>query len=403
MSSDLASIGGFECSDDRANKLFSMMVNADRSNFFYFPTDCPHREKNGWTGDASMSADHMVLLYDTVSSWRVWLDNIRHSQNSEGAIPGIIPTAGWGFAWGNGPLWDSVIFNLPYELYKRRAETAPIKENADMMLKYLAYILARRDEDGTFALGLGDWCQVSRENSGVYDAPLKVTDTISVMDMAGKASEMLRAVGMTEEADYALRIYRDVRDTIRHTLVDFDTFTVYGSCQTAQCAALYYGVFDESERQSAFSRLLDFIHEKNDKFDCGLLGLHCIFHVLSDFGYSELAYKMIMSEEYPSYAWLIDAGETAMVEKFMPNSDAYISHNHHFLADISRWFIKYVAGLEIVDHATVRVNPMAVSAVNYARAWYELPSGRVTVTQTRGTDGKPIITVTAPDGVTVIR
>ena len=80
MSSDLNSIGGFRCSNEKLNKLYSMVDNANRSNFYYFPTDCPHREKNGWTGDAAVSAEQMTLMYDTESSFREWLANIRKSQ-----------------------------------------------------------------------------------------------------------------------------------------------------------------------------------------------------------------------------------------------------------------------------------------------------------------------------------
>ena len=105
---------GFECSDADANALYEIAERSDLSNFNYFPTDCPHREKNGWTGDASVSAEHMILTLGVETSWREWLNNIRAAQNEEGALPGIVPTAGWGFAWGNGPAWDCVLFNLPW-------------------------------------------------------------------------------------------------------------------------------------------------------------------------------------------------------------------------------------------------------------------------------------------------
>lgn len=99
-SSDTKAIGGFHCSDKTVNTLFEMIKRSDRSNFCYFPTDCPHREKNGWTGDASLSAAHMMLLYDTEKSWREWLCNVRKAQTDSGMLPGIVPTAGWGMNGG---------------------------------------------------------------------------------------------------------------------------------------------------------------------------------------------------------------------------------------------------------------------------------------------------------------
>ena len=402
MSSDIKTVGGFFCSDERVNKLCEMVINADRSNFFYFPTDCPHREKNGWTGDASMSADHMALLYDVERSWRVWLDNIRKAQNDAGALPGIIPTSGWGFHWGNGPTWDSVLFNLPYMLYKFRGNTEVIRENAHAMMRYLSYILTRRSADGTVAIGLGDWVPVGKKASA-YDAPLSLTDSVMVMDMARKASEMLEAIGYTHEKEYAEGIFEEMREAIRRELVDLDTMTVKGECQSSQCIPLYYGVFDRDEEQRAFDRLVEFIEAKNNTFDCGFIGMHTIFHVLSKFGRSDLAYKMIMGKEYPAYGHFLEIGETAIPESFMPDPINAGSHNHHFLGDIIRWFTFNIAGMEIIDSKTVKIAPADIDGIDFAEAWYDLPSGRVTVRWDRDEKGGKNIEVTAPDGVNVIK
>ena len=112
MNSDLKKRASFNCSNEIANKLWAAAVNSDLSNFYYFPTDCPHREKNGWTGDAASSCEHMIMSYGAENSYREWLCSIRSAQNEEGALPGIVPTAGWGFSWGNGPAWDRVLFPL---------------------------------------------------------------------------------------------------------------------------------------------------------------------------------------------------------------------------------------------------------------------------------------------------
>ncbi|MBO5061001.1 MAG: family 78 glycoside hydrolase catalytic domain [Clostridia bacterium] len=391
MSSDLKEIGGFHCSDETVNTLFEMVQRADRSNFYYFPTDCPHREKNGWTGDASMSADQMIMMYDADVSWRVWLDNIRKSQSDEGILPGIVPTGGWGFAWGNGPAWDSVLFNLPYMLYRYRGDTEVIRENSHAMLRYLEYILKRRSADGTVAIGLGDWVPVGKPSKD-YDAPLALTDSIMVMDMAKKAAEMFNAVGYTHNARYAEGIYRDMRDTIRRVLIDKSTMLASGNCQTSQAMSLYYGVFEESEEKEAFVRLIELIHAKGDNFDCGFLGMHVLFHVLSKFGESELAFHMITKKEYPSYACLIDRGETAMVEQFVPEKDIpegviSSSHNHHFLADISRWFMCELAGLYIVNSQEVEIRPKFIEKIDFASAYYDLPKGRAEVSWKRTADG----------------
>ena len=404
MSSELKSIGHFSCSDERLNTLYRMIDNANRSNFFYFPTDCPHREKNGWTGDAAISAEQMTLQYDTERSYREWLTSIRLAQNEEGALPGIVPTSGWGFAWGNGPTWDQVLFRLPYVLYKFRGCTDVIRENAHAMVRYLEYALTRRSENGTIAIGLGDWVPVDKRSSQ-YDAPLALTDTVAVMEMARAAAEMFTAVGYTHRAAFADAIYKDMRDTIRRELVDLETMVVAGECQSSQAISLYYGVFDESEKAAAVANLVKYIHAKDDAFDCGFIGMHCIFHVLSDAGEQELAFKMITRDKFPSYTWLIDKGFTAMPEQFLSydGDDYWSSKNHHFLGDVSRWFVTSLAGLEIIDCKTVRINPRPVASIDFAKAYYDLPLGRVTVSWERGANGEPIVSYTAPEGVKIIK
>lgn len=397
MHSDIKPLGGFSCSDDRLNRLYGMMQNSVLSNFYYFQTDCPHREKNGWTGDASMSSDYVALMYDVTNSWREWLHNIRKAMNDAGALPGIVPTGKWGFDWGNGPAWDSILFNLPYQLWRLRGNTEVIRENAHAMVRYLEYAMTRRSENGTIAIGLGDWVPVGKHPSK-YDAPLALTDSIQVMDMAGKAREMLDAIGYTHGALFAGSIYEDMRETVRRELIDFDTMTVAGNCQTSQAMPLYYGVFNEDEEQAAFERLLEIIHRDGDRMTSGFQGLHVLFHVLSAFGESELAYRMMARDEYPSYTHLLDLGFTSMPEKLMPDGEECGSHNHHFLGDVNRWFTCCLAGLNIEDPTHVRISPNFIEALDSAMAYYDLPAGRAAVKWERK-GSEILLTVEIPEGV----
>ena len=404
MSNDVRRIGGFSCSDERINTLYKMADNANRSNMFNIITDCPQREKNGWMGDAALSAEQMALQYDTTNLYRDFLASIRASQNYRGELPAIVPTGGWGFHWGNGPNWDAALFRLTYALYKFRGNLCVVRENSHAMLSYLEYILTRRSEDGTIAIGLGDWASVNKEKHSIFDTPLVVTDTLCVMEMARAAEEMFSAIGQSHNSFYAKGIFEDMRETFRKNLIDFETMTVLGGTQTAQCWALYYGSFNEDEKERAFARLLDFIHEKNDTFDMGCLGLHAIFHVLSEFGEDELAFSMIAGDKFPSYTLLIDKGQTALPEQFFDYGEVYRdSLNHHFLGDTSRWFTFRIAGLEVIDDKTVKINPCRVKSINFAEAYYELPLGKVSVSWRRLENGEIDLKVLAPKGVSVIK
>lgn len=398
LSSDLRRVGHFSCSDETVNRIFDMIVNSDRSNFYYFPTDCPHREKNGWTGDASLSAPQMSLLLDTTESYLEWLRCVVAAQRADGALPGIVPTSGWGFAWGNGPAWDSVLFNLPYTVWRLRGDTRAIAVTADAMLRYLAYIRTRRSADGTVAIGLGDWVPVGKK-SNRYDTPLVLTDSIMVTDMANKASVMLAVIGRKKDAAIAAALRDEMLASIRGVLLDKTAGRLANGTQTAQAMGLYYGIFLPEERRKAFGLLMTRIRENNGRFDCGFLGLHVLFHVLSEFGEGETAYRMITGKEFPSYRNLLDRGETAMVEAFQPEGGPECgSHNHHFLGDAVRWFFRSLAGLEIVNCRRIRVSPLFVRELDSAEASYELPGGNAAVAWRR-CGSRILLTVTHPADV----
>ena len=380
MSSDLKELGSFYCSDDIANQIYAMARRSDCSNFYYFPTDCPHREKNGWTGDAVVSAEHMILTMNVEKSWTEWLRNIRCAQNEIGKVPCIIPTGTWGYGWGSGPAWDTVIFTLPYILYRYRGNTDVIYENAHAMMSYLEYISKQRNEKGLLELGLGDWLPVDKPASA-YDAPLEFTDSVMTYDMCRMAVEMFEVAGMILNRQYAEQFGKELYEQIRREYVEPETLTIKSCCQSAQALGIYYDIFTEDEKSKAFEQLLSFIHDKEDKLDTGFLGLRVIFHVLSTYGESELAWKMITGKEFPAYGWYVEQGYTTLPEQFIKDESG--SHNHHFFGDVVQWFMRYPAGLQVENYRTVKIKPSFLKELDYAKASHMLPSGDVSVSWKR--------------------
>ena len=104
--------GRFACSDKAVNTLMEMIRRSDLTNLFHYPVDCPHREKNGWTADAALSCEQMLLQMNVEDVLAEWLKTIRGAQSAKGEFPGIVPTGGWGFEWGNGPAWDCTVTPL---------------------------------------------------------------------------------------------------------------------------------------------------------------------------------------------------------------------------------------------------------------------------------------------------
>lgn len=396
--SDLKEKGGFECSDSTLNTLQAMVRNSDLSNFHYFPTDCPHREKNGWTGDASVSCEHILLNLGAEKSYTEWLNNIRKAMREDGALPGIVPTGKWGYHWGNGPMWDSVLTTLPYYMYKFTGDISVLEENADAILRYVNYLSNRRDEKGLIAIGLGDWLHVNRY-SDKSKCPLIVTDSIVSMLICKRAAFIFDQLGKTAQRDFANTIYEQFRTAIRKNLVSFTKMSVLSNSQTSLSLAIYCGVFDEAEIPFAVKRLVEVIHDCDDKLDCGFIGGRCMFRVLSKYGYSSLAYKIVARPEFPSYRWWIDQGATALWEDFYPEKRN--SLNHHFWGDISSWFIQDIAGIHLNpdcdDVTKVDIIPSFIDELSYAKAWHEAPNGKISVNWSRNEDGTVDIKIDIPE------
>lgn len=403
MHSLLEERGGFTCSDDTANKLQEMTRRSDLSNFYYFPTDCPQREKNGWTADAALSSEHVLLNLSAENSYREWLRNICKAQDDRGALPGIVPTGGWGFVRLNGPAWDCVLVYLPYYMYLYRGDEAVLEECAAFILRYLHYLTTRVNAEGLIRIGLGDWCPVDRV-ANQYKAPLEFTDTVISMDIADKAAFLFGVLGMAEQQTFALSIASRLRAAIRRRLIDTDTMTAAGNCQTSQAMALFYHVFETGERPAAFARLLELIEEQDGHFDVGVLGGRVLFHVLTAFGRSDLAFNMIVRPDFPSYGNWVVRGATTLWEDFQREGGPVCSRNHHFWGDISSWFIQSLAGIRFNPHrdnlSEVDFRPSFIPQLTHAEGFYIAPAGRIASAWQREEGGDIRLTVELPAGMT---
>ena len=372
LSSDIKQRAIFNSSSEDLNTLYSMAINADISNFHYFPTDCPHREKNGWTGDIAASAEQMLLSFDAAESFKLWMKSLRYAQKPSGMLPGIVPTSDWGYDWGNGPFWDSACIYIPYFIYKYDGRIDVFSENADVIFKYLCYISGRRNDVGLIACGLGDWCQPGRPKVEIK-APLLLTDSVTVYDISKKAAYLYECLGMKKEMAFAENLAEELRLAIRRELIDLSTMTAKGNCQTSQVYLIKTGIFLPEEYEKAYSVLVDTINKNGRKLDTGVIGLRYIFEVLIEGGDVDLALALMLNEDAPSYKAMINRGATALCEALDENG-MNESENHHFFGDIIRTFINYVAGLRINPSLNnkneILFAPVISKTLDYANAEY---------------------------------
>ena len=409
MHSDIKRVSDFHCSDETLNTLYKNAMNSLTANFQYFLMDCPQREKNGWTGDNYLSANQALLNYDCEKSLREWLYNVRKAQLPNGKLPGVIPTSGFGYKWGNGPAWDGALVELPFQSYRYTGDVEIIRENADAIFKYLKYMQSMLNEDGTASFGLGDWCQVGVNAVENFSTPLVITDTIICMDICFKSGIMFKAIKDYENARYCSDLYFKLKKSFRDNCITSDLF-IRGRTQTGLAMALYYGIFEPHEKPLAVKNLVQLIKENNNHFDVGVLGARVLFRTLADNGYPDLALELIETPTFPSFAYHLKFGATSLFESFYEIDERFypisgihpdiLSQNHHFWGDISAFFIEYFAGIKVNpyydDCKHIVIQPVFVEKLDYAAAYRDMAFGRISVKWKKVGEGKIIIETDIP-------
>ena len=387
FSNGFASVGSFLCDYEQINRLQQCVLNSDRSNFIHFPLDCPQREKNGWTGDAALSCEQMLLNFDCANSLFVWLQDICKSQRGNGSLPGIIPTYTWGYDWGSGPAWDNVLFELPWRIYVYTGSDEAIKLCAPHMLRYLEYMWSKRDGAGLFAYGLEDWLPVN------VHTPLCVTDTIMCKSIADTAAKCFSVIGMEEEARYASSLSYKIKKAFRKEILrphELDGPIGANDTTATHAMSVYYGMYEEDELDSAIYKLKCRIKQSGGHIDFGALCNRVFWRVVGEHMGADEALDIMLNKTYPSFAALLENGMTTLWEAFeyfegdMAHVPAKIpqgfwSFNHHFWGDITAFFYRYLAGIRIDEPGKVNFAPLFSERLKYVCAEHTFKQGKLRV------------------------
>ncbi len=394
--------GTFACDNDILNKIFDCALRSDKSNLFYIPTDCPQREKNGWTADASLSSEQFLYNLDCVETLREWLRNVCKAQRENGMLPGIVPTTGWGYAWGNGPAWDSVIVEMPYQLYRFTGDREIIRENITAILRYFDFIAAKFQEEGLEKFGLGDWCEVEAITFGWYSTPLEYTNLLTLLDMANKASYLLECMGDRQSDILRLNDYRNAfLQYFREKYLQEGSITC--KTQTALAMAIVIdGVLTVDERKQAQRELTALFEERNDRFKVGVVGAKYLFDALTKAGETDRALRAIVGPDFPSYGYWIKNGATTLWEAFMrlgadgqmqrEDGSRLDSINHHFWGTVVGWFYRVLGGLDIQPDRNIAVQIPETSLLNSVQCSWQSAEKSIAV-QWKKTDDEIVVEV----------
>ncbi len=392
----------FECSDGFLNQLFQAGVISTYSNLFYQITDCPTREKLGWTNDAQASAEQILTNFQAEHLMEKWLQDIRDAMAEDGALPGIIPTAGWGYHWGNGPVSDGVLFEIPYRIYLHTGNIHPLVESIPWFDRYLKHLDSRRSEDGFVRFGLPDWA--CPNNEPIY-VPVELINAVLEYRFCEIAA---LAVKLAQENRFpcneATENYLQKADSLKNRIMN-TYLTGDGVCtvhhQTAAALMIYYGMYKNLEPLK--QQLAQLVEEADFHHFCGMFGLRRLFEALNRCGLQEYAYKVITAKGFPGYRSWFDLGATSLWEywNYEKQED---SKNHHMYSDVLSWMVKTILGIrqcaDSPGFQSVTVDPYFFEKLEYAKGSCDTCGGKISVAWEKKPDGVHI-QIDVPNTMTV--
>lgn len=366
--------GSFSCSNETLNKLWKATNQSYLSNLHSIPTDCPQREKNGWTADAHVAAELGLLNYDGILVYEKWMNDFIDNQRDNGLISGIIPSSGWGFGDWPGPVWDAALFIIPNELYDYYGDKQTIQRLYPTMEKYLNYITTK-EVDGLLNFGLGDWLTFKAQTPNAFTSTAYYYLDYKLMarfaDIIGKDSKAYK-----EKAE-------SIKTLIEKQFYNRETNIFANGSQTSQALALYLELVPAGDEQKVADKLAEVIESNNGFGDFGLLGTKTVPRMLTQYGYGDIALKMITRPESPSWGnWVDSLGFTTLPETWTMSpkfNDA--SLNHVFFGDISAWMYRYLAGINYDSQNPgfkhIVIQPYFIDSIDWVKAEYKSVRGPI--------------------------
>ena len=395
--SDFARAGTLSTSDATFAALQAATERSYLSNFVGIPTDCPHREKNGWTGDAQLAMETGLWNYDAKASYVHFLRMAIDSQRPNGAIPCILPCSPkFGLFWGSGPAWDAILFEIPEQIFRFYGDDAPAREAYPAMKRYIAFISEKEDADGLYDYGLGDWCDFERKIA----TPTRVTDSAYVYLFNRRLAFWAKRFG---EADYAARrmaAAERIKEAFNRAYYKGDG--LYGDGRfTTLAAPLYFkGLCADGEDEKVARRLVEAVRSRGHRAYFGILGAKWVPRVLAEHGYADDAFRLFVQPEIPGWAHWLSFGDGTLRENW---NDAN-SHNHIMFGDLSAWAYEYAVGIVPVEPGFRKVafRPHFLKGVDSFSATYRTPCGEIRAGWRR-VNGKPVFEYSVPEGVEVVK
>jgi alpha-L-rhamnosidase len=353
-------IGSFHSSKTLINQLQHNIQWGLKGNFVDVPTDCPQRdERLGWTGDAQVFGPTACFIMDAASFYTKWMKDFIADQQPKGQIPHVIPNVlsyrkDEGSSASAG--WADAALIVPWTVYLYYADKRILETQYDSMKKWVEYMRQRAGEsyfwyqDHTF----GDWLSFNTTRS---DYPGATTDKDFVTQAYfARSTDLLQRIARILGKENDVKEYSHLLIKIKEVIAE-EFVTKRGrlspNTQTAYALALGFDLLPEEVREKAAARLADDI-KKFEHITTGFLGTPLICHVLTKYGYNDLAFLLLNREEYPSWLYPVKKGATTIWERWdgiKPDgtfqNKGMNSFNHYAYGAIGEWMYKNLAGIEV--------------------------------------------------------
>lgn len=436
---DMERIGTFSCSDERLNKLHGIVEWSFLGNTCDVPTDCPQREKAGWTGDWQLFVPTAAYLYDVTGFTRKWLRDVRADQWEDGVIANISPTPGPEatsaefMAFTNGSAgWGDAIVMVPWEAYLATGDAAILAENWEAMKRWLGFVRtaaetrrhAARAAQAPFPAAhekylwdtgfhFGEWMEPDGPEPDLFAARTADNGIVATAYYRHTTDLMARIasiLGLAGEAAALAELSASIRDAWETEYLDAAGHVTHAS--QANCVrALAFHLVSPVHRTTVTAQLAELIRGAGTHLGTGFLATPYLLPVLADNGELDLAYELLMQDSEPSWLAMVDRGATTVWELWNGIDGDGIPHqslNHYSKGAVVSFLHRYTAGLRQAPGSAgwdrVVIEPRPGAGLTSASTSHQGPHGLIEVhwaVSTDPADGAVLtLTATIPAGTT---
>lgn len=398
--SDIMQTAWFECDQPLVNQLFKNAVWSMKSNFVDIPTDCPQRERSGWTGDAALFCHTGLTLMDCYPVYERWLAECRASQYEDGRVANFSPRRStkpslMDSIYDGSSAWGDASVIVPYTMYQLYGDEQILRENYEFGRRWLAYCEKKAKKSRlknrfsknpyknyTIDTGMhyGEWLEagVSMEDA-MKDIIFNGAPDVATAYFAQSCrmmSEIAKILGKKEDEEkYGKLAHNAVKAYRYHELKDG---LIVSGRQCRYVRPLQMGLLNHVQSRQAAADLNALVEDSGYKLNTGFLTTAHLCSVLAEYGYVETAYRLLLQEETPGWLYQVKQGATTVWESWEGNtgSTGVASLNHYSKGAVVSWLIEGIAGIR-VSASQIMIKPQVNPLMKHAYAKYESPYGMI--------------------------